>query len=218
VADTCVGVGRQQTIENQVTERPLFFLLNRAMGSRGRVRVPDPDEELKKGTPGGYLASLQKNRGEEIQARVISNDASTEVPAFELIMFNDDQNLGRARQLYQFAGVDASATYGIYLPPTLDSGDFGDAGIEELSLPNLLTEMTGGYPQTTPTQPVAAGDELLAAPGNLIAEAVNKVSRALTLLARSPREAALAGAVWFLLGLPVYLSVRRRALVVRRSM
>lgn len=215
--DQIEAVGEQTIVNNAVTDRPIVFALNRALGTRGRIRVPDPDEDLKKGTPGGYLASLQKNRGEEIQARVISNDASTEVPAFELIMFNDDQSAGRARQLYQFAGVDASATYGIFLPPTLDLGDaVGDTvDVEPLSVPNMLTELTGGFPGggITPTTAVESSG-----PANVIAQAVNRVARSLSLFMRSPREAVLASAVWLLLGLPFYLAARRRALLARRTM
>jgi hypothetical protein len=208
-------VGTQTIVNNNITDRPVVFLLNRALGSRGRMRVPDPDYELAKGTPGGYLSSIQKNRGEEIQARAISNDASTEVPAFEIIMFNDDQFAGRGRQLYQFAGVDVSSTYGIFLPRTLDFGaDFGSAGAEE-SLPDLLIDATGGFPALDTPATALLGEQVR--PENVVAALVNRVAGGLKFLARTPRQAALASVLWLLLGLPLYLASRRRALMAERA-
>jgi hypothetical protein len=131
-------------------------------------------------------------------------------------MFNDDQFAGRGRQLYQFAGVDASATYGIFLPPTFDFGDdFGGDAPE--TLPNVLVDLTGGFPTEIPTRPVAA-TEVLDEAQNVIARGVDLVIQSLSFFARSPREAALAAAVWFLLGLPGYLAARRRRLQARRAM
>ena len=38
-----------------------------------------------------------------------------EIPAFEMVVYNDNPRVGRARQVYQFAGVRADSHYGIQL-------------------------------------------------------------------------------------------------------
>ena len=133
----------------------------------------------------------------------MQNDDSTQVPALEIVMFNDDPTKGRGRQVYQLAGVDASVTYGIYLLNPPDSGQDPFDGFEGKLVD--ITDPTGNFfgggrvstPPAGPTGPLG--------PVKILYEGV-------TFLLRSPKDAALAAAVWALLFAPVYLMMRRRAL------
>lgn len=184
--------------------QPLIDVINRALGNRGRVSSPKPDGQLSQGTPGGYLASVQKDRLNEISSRAVNNDPSTQVPALELLVFNDDRNQGRGRQVYQFAGVDASVTYGIYLlnpeeidPCLLTPGCFEDA-IDDFVPDSPIGDDLP--PPEVPDQPPPHQGPL-----KMLFSGVN-------FLLRSPIDAMLAAAVWAILFAPVQLSARRRAL------
>ncbi|HVL32395.1 MAG TPA: hypothetical protein VM600_02315, partial [Actinomycetota bacterium] len=90
VNDICGDPGLQQA-----GSQPVVDAINRVLGSRGRVSAPNPDTELRQGSPGGYLASIQKDRLHQIGARSVQNDDSTQVPAMEMVFFNDDPTKGR---------------------------------------------------------------------------------------------------------------------------
>jgi hypothetical protein len=182
--------------------QPLIDIINRALAGRGRVSAPKPDGQLSQGTPGGYLASIQKDRLNEISSRAVNNDPSTQVPGLELIVFNDDPIQGRGRQLYQFAGVDASVTYGIYL---LNPDEFFDPGCEPFCIEQKIDDFvpdpaTPYVPPIVPDQPPAKQG-----PITMLFSGVN-------FLLRAPLEALLAAAVWAILFAPVQLASRRRAL------
>lgn len=87
--------------------------LNRVLGRNAQARLRRPDPELAGGTPGGYLAAIQRGAAESFSDEKISRDASTAVPGLELIFYRDDAMSGAGRQIYQFAGVKASSAYGI---------------------------------------------------------------------------------------------------------
>lgn len=190
--------------------RPFLEALNRVLGSRGRAYIPEPDPELRQGSPGGYLASLQKDRFQQIGARAVSNDGSTQVPALEIQIFNDDPTYGRGRQLFQFAGVDASVTYGIYLLNPDFTTDFDDPGddLPDFDITDDLPPYTGGPtipplgPSAPPSSPPATG----------VFAPVTYVYRGVTFLARNWKDAVLAGAVMLLLAAPLVLLGRRRSL------
>jgi hypothetical protein len=182
------------------SQTPILDQINKALGSRGRVYAPQPDPELRQGTPGGYLASVQKNRLEQVGARSVNNDDSTQVPALEIVMFNDDPTQGRGRQIYQLAGVDASVTYGIYLLNPEQPGG---------PLPEILPSVAPGPyipPPPTPEPPFEPqGPTGPLGPIGMFFSGVG-------FLLRSPIDALLAAAVWAILFAPVQLSMRRRAL------
>jgi hypothetical protein len=190
--------------------RPFLEILNRVLGARGRATVPEPDRELRQGSPGGYLASIQKDRYQQVGARAVSNDGSTQVPALEIQFFNDDPQFGRGRQLFQFAGVDASVTYGIYLlNPFFETPvDTPDDGLPPFDVTDDLPPLTGGpfMPPIggtpPPTNPPATG----------VFAPVTYLYRGVTFLARSWQDAALAAGVLILLAAPLILLGRRRAL------
>lgn len=189
--------------------RPFMEIMNRALGVRGRATVPEPDKELRQGSPGGYFASLQKDRYQRIGALSVSNDSSTQVPAFELQIVQDDPRTGRARQLFQFAGVDASATYGIYLlNPVVPPIDNPDDDLPPSDITDDLVDYTGGPLPTPPAPPTGSGPP----PPTGVFAPVTYLYRGVSFLARSWQDAGLAGAVLILLSAPLFLLGRRRAL------
>lgn len=172
--------------------------LNRALGARGRFILRKPDPELAKGSPGGYLASIRKDRFEELSDRALNNDASTQVSGLELLLINDDPSLGRARQVFQFAGVDASTSYGIFLLPTLQP----PAPLPPLlPPPSLPPQLETPHPPPPPPPPTTT-----------LREVVRRVRAGLAVAFRDPIEAALAAITWLTLGLPLYLARRRGSL------
>jgi hypothetical protein len=187
---------------NQATlgQQPVIDNINKALGARGRASAPQPDGPLSQGTPGGYLASIEKDRLQQVSARAVQNDPTTEVPALELVIFNDDPSEGRGRQIYQFAGVDASSTYGIYL---LNPDEFVDPG----TVPPDIAPVDDYVPPTY-TPPTDSGTGAPPPSGGPIAILYAGVS----FLLRRPLDALLAAAVWLILFAPVQLATRRRAL------
>lgn len=88
--------------------------LNAFFGSRGEARIREPDPELAEGSPSGYQAAIQRDRKQLFQDQTISRDTSLAVPGLELIFFRgDDPAKGAGRQIFQFAGVQGSTSYGI---------------------------------------------------------------------------------------------------------
>lgn len=196
---------RTSSYEQQGCTNPKAAIdaLNRILGARGRARLPEPDPELLTGSPGGYRASVQKDRFEELSARALNNDFSTQVAGLEIVLLNDSPTLGRARQIFQFAGVDASTTYGIFLLTS-------DVALPPIPFDDLISSFE---PETS-----VLGERIEAPPppagpaGPLFETIVRKVKAGMVLAARSPREAALMTVVWATLGLPAYMALRRRRL------
>lgn len=189
--------------------QPFLEVMNRVLGARGKASIPEPDRELRQGSPGGYLASIQKDRYQQIGSRTVSNDGSTQVPAFEIQLYNDDPQTGRGRQLFQFAGVDASVTYGIYLLnpeyPSTSTDTPGD-DLPPWDITDDLIDFTGGpelppiYQPPTTTPPV---------PGFM---PTTYLYRGAVFLSRSWQDAGLAASVLILLAGPAILLGRRRGL------
>jgi hypothetical protein len=179
--------------------------VNRALGARGRLILRRPDPELAKGSPGGYLASVRKDRFEELSDRALNNDGSTQVTGLELLLINDNLEFGRARQVFQFAGVDASASYGIFLLPTPQPPP---------PLPPFVPPVVPPVVGTPPAPPSPP-----AQPTTTIREITRRVANGFAVAFRDPVEAALAAITWLTLGLPLYLARRRGSLgrALRRS-
>lgn len=64
----------------QAGTQPVIDAINRVLGSRGKASSPSPDPELRQGSPGGYLASIQKDRLQQVGSRSVNQDDSTQVP------------------------------------------------------------------------------------------------------------------------------------------
>lgn len=205
-AEGCGDVSRSASALASQGQQPVVDAVNKVLGSRGRVSVPQPDSELRQGSPGGYLASIQKDRLQQISARSVNNDDTSEVPALEILLFNDDPTKGRGRQLIQLAGVDASVTYGIYLLNP-ETGEL-DIGPREFGFrdppPALPEEFDEGNDDEHGSMPPVRGGPITV----LFAGA--------NFLLRRPKDALLAAAVWAMLFAPVQLMIRRRALKAMR--
>lgn len=204
--------GLPQAGGTSLGQRPFIEALNRALGARGRASMPEPDKDLRQGSFGGYIASIQKDRFEQISSKTVSNDGSTQVPALEIQIFQDDPVLGRGRQLFQFAGVDASVTYGIYLlnpeyAPIDDPNDHLPPG----DITDDLVDFTGG-PSLPPLGGETPTDSYQPPPGSGgVFEPVRYVYEGISFLTRSWQDSALVGSILFLLAGPLVLIARRRA-------
>lgn len=198
ICGVSLGIYNQQGCENF---GQAVAAINQALGARGRVILRRPDPELEKGSPGGYLASVRKDRFEELSDRALNNDSTTQVTGMELLLINDNLEFGRARQLFQFAGVDASTTYGIFLLPTLTP-------------PPPVPPLPPLPKITEPTTTLVQGSQ---PPGptpdaSTIREFVRRLRTGVAVAFRDPVEALLASLTWLGLGIPLYLARRRSIL------
>jgi hypothetical protein len=205
--------------------------LNTAGGSRAVFRTArgtdsGRDEGLREGSPRGAQTAVQKSVARQASDRALVGDFTVEVPAFEMTVFNDSPpgtpgstfpGWGRARQIYQFAGVATSATYNIVRLPTSSDlpllDESADGPLEAGDLVGLAFAGQGGGGDggrsSYATAPTASRDDR---PAGWTAPFV-AVARGLRLLLADPRRGVLLLAVWALLGLPGVLARRRRLLI-----
>lgn len=172
--------------------------------------APSPSQQA---TPGGYQGVITKNLDLAASDRAVNDDKSDAVAGL-VITYYDDGESGKAREIFQFAGVHAESHYGIYLlasgpPPDLStppSGGSDDTGLLPVTPPLVNNQNTGASavaPAKTPTKgPLAVL--------NRLADILHEGWR---LLISDPKRAAMLAALWSLLLSPVYLAMRRRALV-----
>lgn len=180
--------------------------LNNALSGRMEFRRPPPQADLVTGSPGGYEAGVLKSQKQKASDNSLSGDSSVEIPALEVVVYNDNPAIGRARQVFQFAGVRVDSHYGIQ--PIDDSlSALGAEVLDDGQLPDVGTEVA---------PPPVAG--ITAPPENPITrffrQAVAGVLNGLRILFANPREALLMATVWGLLAAPFMAARRRRALQV----
>jgi hypothetical protein len=206
----------------------LVEILNGAAGGRAQFRTGAGDNSgldrtLVQGSPRGAQTAVQKSQSRQSSDRALVGDFTVEVPGLEVTTFNDNTVWGRARQLYQFAGVASAATYNIVVQPT--GIPFADLGPFE----GPFGDLAGGETVVTETIEVPAyedGASFDAAPtvadvddddeGGFWAP-FRAVARGLRLFFTDPRHSLLLLTAWALLGLPGALSRRRRLLAGVRS-
>lgn len=126
--------------------------LAKVIGRYGEVRLRDPDKVLAAGTPGGYLAAVQRDRLEAFSDKFISRDSSNAVPALEIIVYNDSQNRGAGRQIFGFAAVEVSSTYAITCKYETAADGKSCLGLPGSSPSNLTLMLEDGN-----DQPLAGG-------------------------------------------------------------
>lgn len=188
--------------------------LNLIAAGRVQFRVGSgaSDPRLLQGSPGGAVTAVQKSPQRQFSDRALLGDSTSEVPALEMIVYNDNSSWGTARQVYQFAGVATSATYNIVMVPTgLPLPD-----LEVPELPRAGELPPGGTGPSGPGPIPDSGDNPVPqADGDqppTLAGAPAALGRGLRLLLTDPRHALLMLTVWLLLGLPVLLARRRHLL------
>lgn len=176
--------------------------LNNALAGRAEFRALPPDVRLLEGSPGGYEAGIIKSEKQASSDNALVGDKSREVPALEIILYNDNPRLGRARQVIQLAGVRADSHYGIQVfeegtpcgiecDPPVDDTD-GEPQIIE-----RVVTVEGPGTTRTITRP---GRIRYAVPGGY------------RLLLANPRAAGGMLTVWLLMLAPFAVAMRRRRL------
>lgn len=183
-----------------------------------KVRLSVPPAEAE-GTPGGYQGVVIKDPTVAAADQTVNEDDSLTVPALQATFYNDNAE-GRSRTILQFAGVRSESSYGIILLPQFDTPEFGPIGEFTSGAAPTFSSLPINRPvygqEARPprfTEQLIAGQRP-APPENTFRQAVrNPVAAALQAfewLRQHPREAALLFLVFSILGLPVYLIVRRR--------
>jgi hypothetical protein len=202
--------------------------LNLLAGSRAVFRTghganSGRDEALVRGSDRGAQTAVQKSRARQASDRALVGDFTVEVPALEVTVFNDNPQWGRARQIYQFAGVASAATYNVVPRPTGLGLPDDDGGLaEEPSVGDGGSTVFEGLIDGLDDGGLASAPAAFARPendgdGGGLAGAVRALARGLRLFLTSPRTALLLLTAWALLGSPAVLSRRRRLLAGVRS-
>lgn len=191
--------------------------LNIAAAGRAEFQLASGlDSELLRGTEKGALTAVQKSGARQASDQALIGDRTTEVPALQVVVYNDNKPFGRARQIYQFAGVATAATYNIARLPSGDGfGDFaGEGGGDAF----LATDGGGlGGTADTGTSTIGAPAGSGRSGGSLFGNAVRALLRGIRLFLTSPRHALLLLTAWSLFCLPPVLSRRRRLLAAARA-
>ncbi|HWH31382.1 MAG TPA: SpaA isopeptide-forming pilin-related protein [Egibacteraceae bacterium] len=107
-------------------QRALVEGLNSAFGSQGTVQLRRPEARLAKGAENGFAAAVKKPDAEQFADLVLNNDLlQTVLPGLEIVRYAQPNRLygggQRGRQIYQFAGVEVSSSYGISCLLTYDA-------------------------------------------------------------------------------------------------
>ena len=187
-------------------------LLNRALAGRAQFRmgVGAADDRLVAGTPQGALTAVQKSIERQVSDQSLVGDFTTEIAALELVVFNDNNQWGRARQLYQFAGVSTAATYNIIGVPKDIEFDDGDDGGDVVG--DIVDEVEVGGPiedMPITLDPQEISDDSSGGIVGGITRAVRAVARGVRLFFSSPRHAMLLLTGWGLFVLPAVVYRRR---------
>ncbi len=202
----------EQGCQNQEESAELLTQLN--VAGRGRVvfRQPAADQTLLKGTPHGYLAGVERDKGDASLNRVETGDELVVVPGLEVQFRHADQPTVN-RHIFQLAGVRAVAAYGIFELPD----DVGS--IPEPPPPDNDTTGADVIDQTPLASPVSPpkenkGNPFIEIPKKLAENIVKTLKAGFGLLLRGPFDSLLAFGAWSTFGLPVYLYARRRRIGV----
>lgn len=232
-----VTVGGQVICGDSCDLEEVAQAFNEYFVGRARIDFPSPDQELKAGSPGGAVAIVQDTEAYHVQAVALNQQDPTrrEVPAMVITMYQDNRK--PARTVYEFAGVQAEARYGIYPiegggPGENDGGATGSAtggsdtggtgssstGAQGDQAPSFESpgppidsgSGQGDPPDVAPPDPGAAPPIAVPTPG--LVETIR------VLVANEPLRAAGLFLVWFLLLLPIYLAARRSLFLHRQTL
>lgn len=211
-------IGTEAVCPGECSINSVLDALNAAAVGRAQFRSGTGlDTGLEKGSDGGALTAVQKSVQRQVSDEALVGDFTTEVPGLEMVVYNDNAEWGRARQLYQFAGVSSSATYNIVVKPK-DIPFDGlplDSAIGAVSTVATPPDVTGTV--FTP-QPVShVGGDTHPSGGSVVRQVLQKLARGLRLFLSNPRQMAVLFTAWCLFALPVWLFRRRRLLTAVQS-
>lgn len=181
--------------------------LNTALTGRAEFRRIVPETRLAAGSPGGYEAGILKSEKQKASDNSLSGDKSVEIPAVELVIYNDNSVIGRARQVFQFAGTRVDSHYGIQSVRGGSCESCTDAGPVPAG-PAVLGQGDTATLGAAPPAAAAANPVV-----RFFREVAEGLKYALRLLANNPREAAVLATVWAFLAAPFVAARRRRALL-----
>lgn len=172
--------------------------INEVIGPRIRVRLPNPDPALVKGTKMGTAASFEQLFWDHVEAQILFDKAATDLtmPALEVYLAANSQT--NAGLVVQLAGVTATARYKIFRLPTI--APF------EPPLPPELEEIPFDF---VPPPPVEAPPDPTPGVVTMIERVRAGVRWVLGLGGGAP--SVVAG--WTLLLSPLYIWARRRTMV-----
>jgi len=185
--------------------------VNAALDGRGGIEFPAPALTV---APRGTYAELTQDPWYHAE-RVLDFDKANDdfvVPAMSVQLWMDSTS--KSRLVVELAGVSASVSYRVY-PLGDDSYDDGsdDVGDEDdvvqpgpvaSNAPRIVAKPTASGP-SQPPPPALANDT----DGGFVTGLVDR----LTLSLRSLGDALPLLLIWALLGIPAYLSARRRLLL-----
>ena len=185
---------------------------NTVMNGQAQIRLnPGVDAALLAGSPRGAVTAVQKSTERQVSDQALIGDFTTEVPALEVVTYNDNREWGRARQLYQLAGVSSVATYNIVLVPAGSGrvpGSLGGVGTGPL---------TGGVPGVAGGLPGGGTAIASGGHGGPLADVVDAIRDEIVdgyrLIVRHPREAGLILTALVLFAVPLYGWWRRTSLL-----
>ena len=141
------------------------------------------------------------------------------MPGLQVVRTHDSKS-GRGRQIYQFAGVEASTAYNISVLPTgIDDGPGAMGPTTPADLAGFNIDTTPDVPASTETTDLAASPLPKEAPPATIVEPtlprslVYRVTHAIRYLLRHPLSAlTVTGLIFVAFALPLHLLERRVAL------
>jgi hypothetical protein len=167
-------------------------------------------------SPKGYLAQVALSDEEQTQNAILTNDTNIEQPGM-VVTYYLDNAYSRNHLVASFAGVAASARYGIF---NLDdaTGDSGSGGFGSVNSDDS-SPVTGSLPLVdagqAPTVPPAPA---VSTPPSVRTSGLGAVPQAIIdgfrFLFQHPQFIPPVLAVWILLVSPGYLLSRRRALLM----
>ena len=182
-------------------------------GFTAQATVPNPDPSYIGGSARGYQAIITKDAAQRTNDQTVNDDASDTVDGLQIVIV-EDGSAGKTREVLQLAGLHIESHYGIYLLAA-DGGSFGgastDAAVPAAGTTGVVGNMTSGTVSTVGGVSLPnSNTNPLVAVAHHIADVFQEGWR---LLVSDPKTAALLAGVWGLLGMPVYLAIRRRSLV-----
>jgi hypothetical protein len=193
--------------------------LNQALSGLGILAVfslpgPDMSQGSTFGSPGGYQAVISKDSAQRTSDLTVNDDTTDVVAGLQLTYYSDNA-AGRSREILQLAGVHAEAHYGIYQLSAPGPRDVVNPIPPVGTSPSDTGTTSGDRPFGPPVTKPPVIPPRGGGPRTLIERITQALQQLWQLLVSDPKHAAELAALWGLLLTPLYLAIRRRALLGR---